>query len=289
MVCGVQYFKGGRRGFMARIIHLIAGGALLVSASAVLGQATGQTAAQNRSEQSASLAAGTALNAELSHPLDSKQAKPGDAVAAQTTEAVKVDGKIVIPNNTKLVGHVTRASARAKGDAASVLAMQFDRAVLKDGRQMPLQVTLQAMAADQGTPAVSGDDLQPMGNIEGGAAEAGAVGNRGTVGGVGSTVGGAASGAASTVPRTVEQNGPVNSTAGAAKRAGQAAGGLSSSGELKPTSRGVYGLNGITLNANAANSTDGALIVAAGKNVHLDSGTRLLLVTQATTSASAQR
>jgi hypothetical protein len=271
---------------MARLIHLIAAGAFLASASAVFGQATGQSATQNHSERSASLAAGTALNAELSRPLDSKKAKPGDVVAAQTTEAVKVDGKVVIPSNTKLVGHVTRASARAKGDADSVLAMQFDRVVLKDGREMPLQVTLQAMAADQGTPAVSGDDLQPMGNIEGGAAEAG---SRGTVGGVGSTVGGAASGAASTVPRTVEQDGTVNSSAGVAKGAGQSAGGLNSSGELKPTSRGVYGLNGITLNANAANSTNGSLIVAAGKNVHLDSGTRLLLVTQATTSVSAQR
>ncbi len=275
---------------MARRMHLIAAGALLMSASVVFGQAAGQTATQNHSEQSASLAAGTALNAQLSRPLDSKKAKPGDVVAAQTTEAVKVDGKIVIPNNTKLVGHVTRANARAKGDAGSVLAMQFDRAVLKDGREMPLQVTLQAIAADQGTPAVSGDDLQPMGNIEGGAAEAGAAGSRGTVGGVGSTVGGAASGAASTVPRTVEQDGAVNATVGAARGAtGQAAGGLDSSGELKPTSRGVYGLNGITLSANAANSTDGALIVAAGKNVHLDSGTRLLLVTQAATSTSAQR
>ena len=147
---------------MVRLIHLIAAGAFLVSASAVFGQATGQSVRQNRNQQSASLAAGTALNAELSRPLDSKKAKPGDVVAAQTTEAVKVDGKVVIPSNTKLVGHVTRASARAKGDADSVLAMQFDRAVLKDGREMPLQVTLQAMAADQGAPAVSGDDLRDL-------------------------------------------------------------------------------------------------------------------------------
>jgi hypothetical protein len=274
---------------MARLIRLIAGAAFLMSASSAFGQAAGQTAAQNPSEQ-ASLAAGTTLNAELSRSLDSKKAKPGDVVTAQTTQAVKVDGKIVIPSNSKLVGHVTRASARAKGDSDSVLAVQFDRAVLKDGHEMPLQVTLQAMASDQGTPPVNGDDLQPMGNIEGGAAGAGAAGNRGTVGGVGSTVGGAASGAASTVPRTVDQSGTVNSTAGAAAgAAGQAAGGVTASGELKPTSRGVYGLNGLTLNGNAANSTEGAVIISAGKNVHLDSGTRLLLVAQATTSAAAQR
>ena len=280
---------------MARIIHLIAAGAFLATATGGFCQTTGQGIARNQGEEAAaSLAAGTTLNAQLSRSLDSKKAKPGDLVTAQTTEAVKVDGKIVIPNNTKLVGHVTRASARAKGDADSVLAVQFDRAVLKDGGEMPLQVTLQAMAADQAsTRPVNGDDLQPMGNIEGGAAGAGAAGNRGTVGGVGSTVGGAASGAASTVPRTIDQSGTVNSTTGAATgAAGQVAGGVDSSGELKPTSRGVYGLSGLTLNANASNASnagDGVVIISAGKNVHLDSGTRLLLVTQATTSASAQR
>lgn len=276
---------------MARIIHLIAAGVFLSSAAGGFCQTSGQGTAQNQGEQATSLAAGTTLNAELSRSLDSKKVKPGDVVTAQTTEAVKVDGKIVIPNNTKLVGRVTRASARAKGDADSILAVQFDRAILKDGHEMALQVTLQAMAADQGTTRpVSGDDLQPMGNIEGGAAGAGAAGNRGTVGGMGRTVGGAASGAASTVPRTIDQSGTVNSTTGAATgAAGQVAGGVDSSGALKPTSRGVYGLSGLTLDANASNAADGAVIISAGKNVHLESGTRLLLVTQATTSASAQR
>jgi hypothetical protein len=234
------------------------------------------------------LAPGTALNAQLGHSLDSKKAKPGDVVTAQTTAPVKVDGKVVIPNNTKLVGHVTRASARAKGDPDSVLAVQFERAALKDGHELPLQVTLQAMAPDQGTPAVSGDDLQPLGNIEGGAAGAGAAGNRGTVGGVGgSTVGGASSGAASTVPRTSDPGGTANSpTVGGVS---QASGGVNPSGELKPTSRGVYGLNGLTLGSNPANSSEGMVIMSAGKSVHLDSGTRLLLITQATTSAAAKR
>jgi hypothetical protein len=270
---------------MARIIRLIAAGTFLLSAVG-LGQT--QSASQSQSERASPLASGTALNAQLTHSLDSRKAKPGDVVTAQTTAPVKIDGKVVIPNNTKLVGHVTRASARAKGDTDSVLAVQFDRAVLKDGHEMPLQVTLQAMAPDQGTPPVSGDDLQPMGNIEGGAAGAGAAGNRGMVGGVGgSTVGGASSGAASTVPRTRDESSSTMNSSNAG--AGQASGGVTSSGELKPTSRGVYGLNGITLNSNSANSNQGAVIISAGKSVHLDSGTRLLLVTQANTSAAARR
>lgn len=270
---------------MARISNLIAAGAFLLCASGDFAQTQN---IQRQSEQASLLAPGTAVNAQLGHSLDSRKTKPGDVVTAQTTAPVKVDGKVVIPNNTRLVGHVTRASARAKGDPDSVLAVQFDRAVLRDGHEMPLQVTVQAMAPDQGTPAVSGDDLQPSGNIEGGAAGAGAAGNRGTVGGVGaSTVGGASSGAASTVPRTTDQSGAVNATAGAA--AGQGSGGVNPSGELKPTSRGVYGLKGITLSPNTANSNEGAVVTSAGKSVHLDSGTRLLLVTQATTSAAAKR
>src|ERR1700747_2215761 len=285
MVNRVHYCREGRRSFMARMIHLIAAGTFLLSTSVGLGQT--QSASQSQNEQASPLASGTALNAQLTHSLDSKKAKPGDVVTAQTTAPVKIDGKVVIPNNTKLVGHVTRASARVKGDRDSVLAVQFDRAVLKDGHEMPLQVTLQAMAPDQGTPPVSGDDLQPMGNIEGGAAGAGAAGNRGMVGGVGgSTVGGASSGAASTVPRTTDESSTMNPTNGGA---GQVSGGVTSSGELKPTSRGVYGLTGITLNSNSANSSEGAGIISAGKSVHLDSGTRLLLVTQANTSAAARR
>jgi hypothetical protein len=270
---------------MARIVHLIAAGTFLLGASVGLGQT--QSASQSQGEQASPLVSGTALNAQLTHSLDSKKAKPGDVITAQTTAPVKVDGRVVIPNNTKLVGHVTRASARAKGDTDSVLAVQFDRAVLKDGHEMPLQVALQAMAPDQGTPPVSGDDLQPMGNIEGGAAGAGAAGNRGMVGGVGgSTVGGASSGAASTVPRATDDSSAVNSPNGGA---GQPSGGVTSAGELKPTSRGVYGLNGITLNSNSANLSEGAVIISAGKSVHLDSGTRLLLVTQSSTSAATRR
>ena len=293
---------------MARTIHCLTAAALMLSGTVAQAQTSAQTsgaAGTNRTQASGqasagtsastndtgSVAAGTALNAELSQSVDSKKAKAGDPITARTTEAIKKDGQVVIPKGTKLVGHVTRASAKSKGDADSALAVQFDRAILKDGREMPLQATVQALAVEPRVAAVGPEDLQPAGNIEGGAAGAGSAGNRGVVGGVGSTVGAAASGAASTVPRTTENaTGAVNSTVSSAVNAnGRAETGLSTSGELLPTSRGVFGLNGLNLNANAANSTEGSVITSAGKNVHLDSGTRMLLVTQAATSASAQR
>ena len=301
---------------MARMIHYLAAGALLVSGTVLAGQTTtsqtnssgaagssgskqtqvsGQanTGTSTNTNQTGSLAAGTALKAELNQAVDSKKAKQGDVVTAHTTDAIKLNGQVAIPKGTKLIGHVTRASARSKGDADSVLAMQFDRAELKDGRGIPLQANLQAVAAEQRVAPVGPDDLQPAGNagnIEGGAAGAGAAGNRGTVGGVGNTVGTAASGAASTVPRTAQDaTDTVNSTVSSTGNAeGKVETGLSPSGELLPTSRGVFGLSGMSLNANA-NATEGSVISSTGKNVHLDSGTRMLLVMQAPTSASTQR
>jgi len=253
----------------------------------------GASASTKQSGENGSLAAGTAVNAELNQSLDSKKAKPGDSVTARVTEAVKADGKVILPKGTRLTGHVTRASARAKGDQDSTLALDFDRAVLKNGQEIPLAVSIQALAVAREATAVGGDDLEGVGAVS-------ATGNnsgRGMVGGVAGTTAGAASGAAATVPRTAQSaTGAVNSTVGgaagaAASSTAGATGGLNASGELSSTSRGVFGLNGLTLSAGATSSTEGTLVTSAGKNVHLDSGTRMLLVskTEASTSASNQR
>jgi hypothetical protein len=145
------------------------------------------------------------------------------------------------------------------------------------------------LASGEPAAAVSGDDLQAAGtgSTAGGGMASGGAGR--------GALGGAASGAASTVPRTTQDaTGAVNSTVGGAAsavgRAGAGAGtGLNAAGQLTSTSRGVFGLNGLSLNGNAANSSEGSVITSAGKNVRLDSGTRMLLVAQAGTSASAQR
>jgi len=51
---------------------------------------------------------------------------------------VKSEGKIVIPKGAKLVGHVTQASARTKGESESALGIVFDKAILKNGQEIPL-------------------------------------------------------------------------------------------------------------------------------------------------------
>jgi len=58
---------------------------------------------------------------------------------------------------------------------------------------------------------------------------------------------------------------------------------------LAPNSRGVFGLAGISLSAGTAAPQPSAIINSAGKDLHLDNGTQLLLVTRpaATPEAAA--
>src|SRR4029077_15068911 len=186
----------------------------------------------------------------------------------------------------KLVGHVTQASARAKGESESSLGIMFDKAILKDGREIPLNVGIQAIASAQSGASAAGSEMDSMGGVGTSAAGSGAAGGRGALGGVTSTAGGAVG----TMTNTAASAGGVaGGTVNSATSAGGsiagasrgAIGGLNTAGQITSNSQGVFGQNGLNLNAAASNATQGSVITSAGKNVHLDSGTRLLLVSQA--------
>lgn len=110
----------------------------------------------------ASLAGGTVVNAMLNSSIDSKKAKVGEQITAHTTEAVKsTDGRTILPNGTKLIGHVTEAEARSNGQPEAKLAIQFDKAVLKDKQEMPLNVVIQAVAAPAQTASAGSYASEP--------------------------------------------------------------------------------------------------------------------------------
>jgi hypothetical protein len=260
-------------------------------ASVQAGQTQAQTsgnasASAQNGQANGSLATGTAFNAALSSPIDSKKCKPGDPVNAHSTEAVKSEGKTVIPKGSKLVGHVTQASARGKGESESSLGIVFDKAILKNGQEIPLNAGIQAIASAQSSASAAGSDMDTMGGMGASAAGSGMAGGGSALGGVTSTAGGAAG----TVTNTAANvggvaSGTVNSAANAAGSiAGTskgAVGGLNTAGQLTSNSQGVFGLNGLNLSAAGSNATEGSVITSAGKNVHLESGTRMLLVSQA--------
>src|SRR6266849_4469928 len=189
-------------------------------------------------------------------------------------------------NPEGLVGHVTQASARAKGESESSLGIVFDKAILKNGQEIPLNAGIQAIASAQSSVSAAGADLDTIG---GGGASAGgsaAGGGSGALGGVTSAAGGAVGAVTNTAANV---GGVAGGTVNSATNAGGsisgaskgAVGGLNAAGQLTSNSQGVFGLNGLNLSAAASNATQGSVITSAGKSVHLDSGTRMLLVSQA--------
>jgi hypothetical protein len=252
--------------------------------------ASGQTGAQtsvetgNKPEQNAptnaSLAGGWPISAELRSSLDSKKAKQGDPIEARMTEAIKANGKTILPEGTKVVGHLTQVSSKSKGDADSSLGMAFDKAILKGGEEVPLNVAIQALAtpgAAQSSRAV--DDMA--------ASSQGTPVNSGVPGGVN--------------PREMSPgmspgapgNRPMNTggTSGEAPSGisnGTAAGTLNAAGKLTPNSHGVFGVQGGVLKPETTNGT-GSVITSTGKTLRLESGTQLLLVTQETNAAGTSK
>lgn len=131
-----------------------------------------------------------------------------------------------------------------------------------------------------------GDDAEmlpapSMGVGGGGGARAGG----GVLGGAGQRVGGAVGGAASMAGNSAgavggvagNAGGAVGSTVGGATRATANVGGLDAAGRLTSASQGVFGMQGLQLASTTASDAEGSLVVSSTCNVHLDSGTQMLL------------
>jgi hypothetical protein len=200
---------------------------------------------------------GTTLNAMLSDTVDARKSKPGDSVKAKTSEDLKVAGIIVIPRGAKLLGQVTEAQAAAAANQQAKLGFVFDRAELKGGRKIPLHTAFYALAA----PAGASDDRAPPAG-----------------GGFGGAVGNLARPAADD---SSALGGGSNKQEDLKPSPG-AIGGLNSTGTLYASSRGVFGLDGVSLEPNTVPSKGSAVILAAARNLRLVSGTRLLLSVEST-------
>ncbi len=79
--------------------------------------------------EAAGLRAGTKIAAELVSTVDAHTAKPGDEVVARAVKDVKQDGRKMIQKGDRLIGRITSVEAGVAADAASRLAVTFDRLV----------------------------------------------------------------------------------------------------------------------------------------------------------------
>jgi hypothetical protein len=207
----------------------------------------------------ASLASGTILSVELSKSLDAKKLKANDKFEARTVIDLLSHGQIVIPRNTKVIGHVTEAKARSKESPDSILGLTFDRMVTKDGREIPLQAAVQAIARPlQTSPAFPTEDpMAPSANGLPSQSQRGAM--------TGSTNSG--------TPMPNPAGYPPGGPGGLPPDAGGASSTVS---PLGPTSKGVVGIKSLSLESSGPAS----VVTSKTANVHLDGGTQLILRVQ---------
>jgi len=231
--------------------------------------------------RSGELASGTAINAVLVKPVDARKNKPGDVVMAKTTQDVKSEGRVVIPKGSRMVGSVTQAQARVNGESQSSLGIAFHHVIFKNGQELPVNTSVQAIAAAQTATTASVDDH--MSSVS-----AGAMGSEGVSSGVrsgGALLGGVSSSVGSTAGAVTNTSGNLSGTVGGTLRSATHTDG-SIAVALNSTSSGIVGLPGMTLTSRTSAAAQGSVITSAEKNIHLDSGTQMLL--RVTSSASQQ-
>jgi hypothetical protein len=119
------------------------------AASPAYGQEPATSRADDTSQikdASAAAFSGMSLVAEITKTVNSRKAKLGDEVKARLTQDVMAKGLIILPRESQLVGHVSEAKARSKEDPEARLGIVFDKAFLKNGKQIEMSAVVQALA-----------------------------------------------------------------------------------------------------------------------------------------------
>jgi len=225
---------------------------------------------------------GSYMLVELDKTLKAKKLKVGDKVRAEVSQDVISHGKVIIPVETKLLGHVTEVSVRDSVHPESRLGIVFDRILLKHYHDIDFQAVVQAVSepvirrsrVDQPSQMlppsmVGGVSRDAPSSVSGRGANS--TSSRGTSSS--SRGGGSTSLATFQTPITVKQSPSTHVDSAAAL--------LETVANGKPMTigmpQGVFGIKGLSLSTTPSASTPGPVIVSNTDNVKLDSGTQILL------------
>ena len=231
------------------------------------------------SQPSAAAAQLLPVNAELVNKLDSKSAKQGDSVVVKTKEDLKFPGGADLPKGSKLVGHVTNVQARADGKENSQIAIQFDRAEMKDGQNMAIESVIKSVSPSEGTGSA-------MDNSVPGAYSA----NPGVGGGTSPTSPGM-SGASSGMSPSTANNRPDDRPGLASNSTAQPGATDQTTSSGMPAPGSIVARNGnVAIRTTAipgvllANDINGlpftnasGMLLGARRDIHLDGGTQMVV------------
>jgi hypothetical protein len=261
------------------VVMLAASALLIPKAGASQGPELDLTAKKVTKDQAppapvtAPLCIGTAFNAVLTNELDTRKARPGDPVTAETAEDVTYQRSVVFPKGTKVIGHIVRATSGGRGRAGSALFVQFDKALLKDGEAVILNAGIQALAVGS---------VAPLSDTEGSK-------ESGTSAALNGPAESSAPAAEPTSAEPTNDGTLIVSTVYDSPRsklrpplfaAPAAEGELDSNGMFTPESKGAFGRPDVKVYTPTSEGSHGTVLLSAKKQMHLQSGTRLLLVVQ---------
>jgi hypothetical protein len=225
------------------------------------GQQTPAPPAESNAQASAAtprIAPGSVIPVELTKTVDAKKVKTGDEVEALVTEDLKSgNGQLVVAKDTKVVGHITEAQARSKDQHESQIGIAFDHAVLKDGRDVALPMSIQAIIAPQSMnpgPGADTDAPQPSPASQPGGVPPNGGGRPGAMG--------------TGAPPAPAPNPPMAGDEPAASSGTHQA--------ITANTQGVIGISDMKL-STAGEETQGSVVSSEKKNVKLDNGTLMLL------------
>jgi hypothetical protein len=203
------------------------------------------------------IAPGSVIPVSLTKTIDAKKAKTGDEVVAKVTQDMKsTSGEVLVPKDTKVMGHVTEAQPHSKEQKESQVGIAFDRAVMKDGSALQVPMSIQAIIGEQ-------NDQNSGGSGNGGATAPVSSASPGATGGTRSGMGGSPPAPA---PSSSGADMPTSALAGKNSRP-----------PITAQTEGVVGISDLKLNPAASNAAEGSVVSSDKNNVKLESGTMLLL------------
>ena len=193
--------------------------------------------------------------AVLTKPLESKSATAGQELTLRTISDVAVEGEVVIPKGSRLLGRITEVRVKGAGVAQSALSVVIEKALTPDGAELPLQAIIAAVAA----PRDKSPDPDPTYGMLHSAEPKMVATSPGRTSVAGELPAGSRGGGTSEVAAADLQAGASEPLL------------------LKAESQGAVGYEGLSLFWQLTEPPPTTVFSTKGKNVKLDAGAQMLL------------
>ncbi|HKC64711.1 MAG TPA: hypothetical protein VKB86_13805 [Pyrinomonadaceae bacterium] len=193
--------------------------------------------------------------AVLTKAIETKSADVGTELTMRTINDVVVDGTVVIPKGSKLVGHISEIVIKGKDEPQTKFEIVIDKAVTTNNNEMPVQAIVAAVAAPKKDSLSSDPTYGMMRSNE--PKQSGAS------------------------PGDAARTGELSSASKAGSTAAVATANLKGASDeplmLREDSQGAIGYDGLSLSWHLTTPPPVTVFSSKSKNVKLDEGTQMLL------------